>query len=321
MSTFYLVNRIKLGTRLLLPGALIDDAQEDTAAIAAAGGLLITSSDATIATAAALAQQLSLRGQHLDAAFIMLAAATKSSAGDDLSVDLASVAAGKGLSRVGVEDAALRFVGVTGEAVTAELGGRVGAAVADGTAMLAIPAATQSSAQIVVDLSTNDIWILDVDSAVAVDAWTRDPTAGSGRFVRPWPSLADLASQATGFGASLIGVDATNNNLEVALAAVKAKADAAPAFQAVAAGAMVSGTLTISTGLVIATASEVVPILRGAVTGSNNFGSLRELVSSRVNGGAGVGTVVIQAVDSMGAIDVDAAVASGLIHVVVLTAQ
>jgi hypothetical protein len=99
------------------------------------------------------------------------------------------------------------------------------------------------------------------------------------------------------------------------------RGDAAPAFQAVAAGAMVSGTLTISTGIVIADNSEVIPVLRGAVTGSTNFGSLRELVSSRVAGAAGVGTVVIEAVGADGAKDADAAIASGLVHVIILTPQ
>jgi len=104
MSTYYLINRIPLGTRRLLPGALIDSNQEDTAAIEAAGGLLIASSDTTIANAAAIAQQLSLRGQHHDASFIMMAAATKSASGDDVVSNLASVASGKGSALIGDED-------------------------------------------------------------------------------------------------------------------------------------------------------------------------------------------------------------------------
>lgn len=217
MSTFYLVNKIRYGTRTLQPGALIDSAQDDTAGIAANGGFLIPSSDATIASAAAIAQALSLRGQWQEAAFVMMAAATKSAAGDDL--------------------------------------------------------------------------------------------------------LANLASNSSGKGSDLVKDVTSNTTLTLALAAVKAKADAAPAFQVVAAGAMVSGTLTINTGITIATASEVIPILRGAVTGSTNFACLRELVSSRVNGAPNTGTVVIEAVGNDGAKDADAAVASGLIHVVILTAQ
>lgn len=226
MSTYYLINSVRLGTQRLSPGALINSAFDDVAAIQANGGLLIASSDATIATAATIAQQLVVRGNFNEAAGVMLAAATKSSAGDDLALDLASTDAGKGGALVAIRDAALRFAGADTEAVTAELGGRIGAEVADTTALQAVAAATRSSSQIVVKLDTNDLWIFDANSAVGADAWTIVPGAGTGRWVRPWPSLADLASTATGLGASLIGVDATNNNLEVALAAVKATADA-----------------------------------------------------------------------------------------------
>lgn len=77
MTQFFLINRTQLNVRSLLPGAVIDDAQEDVAAIRAAGGRLYVSSNTVIAEAAAIAQQLSLRGQHANAAGIMLAAAAK----------------------------------------------------------------------------------------------------------------------------------------------------------------------------------------------------------------------------------------------------
>jgi len=80
MSTFFLVNKVRLGVRTLLPGAPINDAVDDTAAIEAAGGRLYPSANATVAAAAALAQSLALRGQHDQAAGIMLAAASKADA-------------------------------------------------------------------------------------------------------------------------------------------------------------------------------------------------------------------------------------------------
>jgi hypothetical protein len=92
-------------------------------------------------------------------------------------------------------------------------------------------------------------------------------------------------------------------------------APSVPAMQAVNA-TLALGTITISTGITVAANSEVIPLQIGAITGSTDFGSLRELKASRVNGAPGVGTVVIEAVGSDGAKDVDAA---GAIRVVILT--
>lgn len=91
----------------------------------------------------------------------------------------------------------------------------------------------------------------------------------------------------------------------------------APAMQAVDA-TLASGTISIGTGITVATTSEVIPLLIGAITGSTNFGSLGELKSSRVAGGPGTGTVVIQAYGANGALDGDAA---GAIRVLILTPQ
>lgn len=56
MATFYLINTITVGTTKMLPGSLVDDAVEDSAAILAAGGSLWPTSNATIAAAALRAQ-------------------------------------------------------------------------------------------------------------------------------------------------------------------------------------------------------------------------------------------------------------------------
>lgn len=101
------------------------------------------------------------------------------------------------------------------------------------------------------------------------------------------------------------------------LGEVKALADAAPAMQ-VGAATLVSGTATVATGIVVASDSEVIPIAIGAITGSTNFAGLRELKSSRVNGAAGTGTIVLEAVGADGAKDADAA---GAIRFVILTPQ
>lgn len=94
-------------------------------------------------------------------------------------------------------------------------------------------------------------------------------------------------------------------------------AHAAPAMQAVNA-TLVSGTATINTAIAVAADSEVIAYPKGAITGSSNFGCVRELAASRVVGAAGVGTVVIEAVGADGAKDADAA---GAVRVVILTPQ
>jgi hypothetical protein len=100
-------------------------------------------------------------------------------------------------------------------------------------------------------------------------------------------------------------------------AAQAALAAVAPGMQAVDA-TLVAGTITIAAGITVAANSEVIPLLIGAITGSTNFASLRELKASRVNGAPGVGSIVIEAVGADGAKDVDAA---GAIRVVILTPQ
>lgn len=92
-------------------------------------------------------------------------------------------------------------------------------------------------------------------------------------------------------------------------------ADAIPSMQAVNA-TLASGTVTINTGITVASNSEVVPVLIGALSGTTNLATVGELKASRVNGAPGVGTVVIQAYGDDGAIDADAA---GAIRVLIFT--
>lgn len=134
-------------------------------------------------------------------------------------------------------------------------------------------------------------------------------------------AFSTVAANGGGAGA-LVGLLASltttdKSTLVAAINEVKANAIAAPVMQT-AAATLVSGTATINTGVAIAAASEVIPIQTVAITGSTNFGSLRELKASRVNGIAGVGTIVIEAVGNDGALDSDAA---GAFRVVILTPQ
>jgi hypothetical protein len=79
---------------------------------------------------------------------------------------------------------------------------------------------------------------------------------------------------------------------------------------------LVNGTVTINTVIVVAADSEIVAFPKGAITGSANFACVQELIASRTPGGAGVASIVIQAVGADGAIDADAA---GAVRVVILT--
>lgn len=285
MSTYYLINRTKVGTRVFHPGALIDDAVDDIAAIAAGGGLLVTSSDATIAAAAAIAASHLSRSDHLSAAFAMMAAATKSSAGDDIAVDLASTAASKGAALVGIADATTRFAGTTAEAAFQDLGGRINLAVADATALQAVSATVRTNGMVCVKLDDDTVWTFDSASSASASNWVIVPSAGTGRWLRSHMTLADLTTLVV------------------------------PSMQAVNA-TLSSGTIAITTGIVVATASEVIPYGIGNITGSTNFAGLRERKSARVNGGSGVGAVTIDAVGADGLIDADAA---GAIRVLILT--
>lgn len=110
-------------------------------------------------------------------------------------------------------------------------------------------------------------------------------------------------------------VDATHGY--VAIDPIFSQLAQAPAMQAGAA-TLASGTATVNTGIYVSAASEVVPILTGAITGSTNFGSLRELKASRVAGAPGTGTIVLEAVGADGAKDTDAA---GAIRFLIFTPQ
>ncbi len=75
MSTFYLINNIRVGSYRLYAGSLVNDAYELLAPIRAAGGVLVASSNARVAAAAVLAQKFRKRGAPiLELAEVMEAA-------------------------------------------------------------------------------------------------------------------------------------------------------------------------------------------------------------------------------------------------------
>lgn len=161
------------------------------------------------------------------------------------------------------------------------------APVANAAAMTAIPANERANGMQCLDLGQDIAWVFDSGSAVAADDWTREPDAGSGRWLRKHITLADLTTL----------VIPAMQSFDVTLS---------------------SGSATKNTGIVVASTSEVIPFLIGALSGTTNLAAVGELKASRVNGAAGVGTVVIQAYGDDGAIDADAA---GTVRVVILTPQ
>lgn len=62
MSTYYLLNPVRLGTHALRPGTLLNSAIDDTTSIAAAGGQLWPATDVNVAAAADIAQHRARQG-------------------------------------------------------------------------------------------------------------------------------------------------------------------------------------------------------------------------------------------------------------------
>lgn len=76
MSTTYLINTTRLGTKILWPGTLFDSSVDDTSSIAAAGGRLYDSANNTVAAAAVIAQHIRQQAGSLEeAAAVMVSAA------------------------------------------------------------------------------------------------------------------------------------------------------------------------------------------------------------------------------------------------------
>ena len=124
--------------------------------------------------------------------------------------------------------------------------------------------------------------------------------------------VAGLQSDVTDLQSDVTALQSDVSDLETDVAAIQL---AAPGMQAVNA-TLSSGTIAISTGITVAANSEVVGLIIGDITGSTNFGCLRERKASRVNGAPGTGSVTVDAVGSDGLLDADAA---GAIRVLIFT--
>ena len=127
------------------------------------------------------------------------------------------------------------------------------------------------------------------------------------------PSYADLASTSASLGASLVGIQdsaaqITATNVETALAEIFAKFVGISLVQLVT-GTLVGGTCTVTVGAgqTVSANTRAFPVPSAAITGSVNYGSLAHIFASNVAGGSGVGQVIIRALGSDGAQDVDAA--------------
>lgn len=127
--------------------------------------------------------------------------------------ELVSAANTLGCSLLGVEDALARFADATVEAVLADLGARLSLFVADTAAQTALTDDQRADNQIVI-VDNDDagvhadgsLWLFDDASAAGATDYVRVPDAGTGRWHRWLPTLAELASTGAGLGASLFGI-------------------------------------------------------------------------------------------------------------------
>jgi hypothetical protein len=141
---------------------------------------------------------------------------------------------------------------------------------------------------------------------------TADGTGGSA-VGTPW-----IIS--TGGGTSLragVYIELAPGSLAALAAEAYAFAAAAPSMQT-ASATLVAGTATINTNVIITAESRVIANPTGVLTGTTNYAQCRELTASRVEGIAGVGSIVVEALTNTGVLDSDAA---GAIHVIILTPQ
>ncbi len=101
MSTFYLINTVTVGSTVYFAGRLCDSTVDPTTAIAAAGGTLWPSSNPDVAAAAAIVAKARVAGANETTCtdFMTSAAALAEK------TDLASHAATRGASLVGLQDA------------------------------------------------------------------------------------------------------------------------------------------------------------------------------------------------------------------------
>lgn len=91
MALYWLTNNIRLPSGQVFAGTAVDDAQDDTAAIASAGGKLFPQGNATVDSAAVQAQAIRARGGSPDDMEGVMNAAVDAVQGTSAPVPLASV--------------------------------------------------------------------------------------------------------------------------------------------------------------------------------------------------------------------------------------
>ncbi len=142
-------------------------------------------------------------------------------------------------------------------------------------AIKAIPAGRRANGQLITD-QTNDVaWIFDSGSAAAASAWVLVPDAGTGRWLRNHPSLADLSGVTTTTGARLVGFDdpgnhTANTNAATVLAEILAHLKSAQAHVPFSLDAWrevsSAGAVANTAGIGGVLASDTTPVLGAAAT-------------------------------------------------------
>lgn len=121
---------------------------------------------------------------------------------------------------VTVTDAAGRFAGAEVETVLADLGARVALAFASTTTQTAYSATARADRQIaIVDdddagaQADGSLWYFDAASSAGASDYVRVPDAGTGRWLRLLPTIAELAAVSTGHGLSMLGLEDADDHL------------------------------------------------------------------------------------------------------------
>ena len=230
MATWYLLTNFKTPAGLRIAGELIDDAQENITQLQMSGAFLVPSSLPYIAAVAPYAVQLREQGADpLEIQSLMLAAYQAMQEGETLepvlnATELAAIpvaSRSSGSLCVKLDDRTLWQFDTSADAASTwcivpavgsgrwkrwdQLVGAVHAPVADAAAVQGIAATDRKDGMVVAKLDDYTWWKFEAASAAGASAWVIVPLAGTGRWSRREPSLADLGAVS---GASLIGSNA-----------------------------------------------------------------------------------------------------------------
>lgn len=218
-------------------------------------------------------------------------------------VDLASTESGEGASAVAVQDGAGRFASGHLEGVTTDLGARIALAFDDTTAQTAYSTTARADRQIaIVDnddagaQADGSLWMFDSGSSAGATDYVRVPDAGTGRWLRLIPTLAELVSAANGLGLSLLGLEDPDDLLaatdgEAAIVEIAARMCTAVVAAADATGGSTDSALTVDLKSLNGAALSVTGVVKITVTATQYAGA-EALVATATFNTASLGSIL-----------------------------